>query len=211
MMILHRKQAVNVKAGYVKIGDECTSICVVNNPCKDFERCTPEDVSEGNKNGYNCTCEDPFTDKDGKCELKEEDKCDLDCGDGGTCMKTGNENSCKCKLGYILEQKDGNQSCVQYCGSQKWNEDNEDKSLCPGDCKSTETGFQCVCEGKYELDQESGRCKIKPLCDEDNDGYRNCSGKNALCKINEDEELGYECECPVGTEEVNDGKCVSLS
>ncbi|XP_076309254.1 uncharacterized protein LOC143224811 isoform X2 [Tachypleus tridentatus] len=204
-----RKTRCICKTGYVRIGSKCTSICVVNNPCKAFENCVLEDDSEDNKNGYSCTCEDPFTEKDGKCEVKEENECDVDCGDGGACVKSGDNNICRCKSGYIAEEKEGNQSCVHYCRSQAWNEDNKDKILCPGDCEPTETGFQCVCEGHYELDQESGSCKIKPLCDEDNEGYRNCSEKNAQCEINVDEELGYECKCPEGTE-VNDGKCVSL-
>ncbi|XP_022254915.1 fibrillin-1-like [Limulus polyphemus] len=190
-----------------KTGDCVPTFCETGrHNCKENEVCKA--ISDGDK-GYACTCSLPFVKQDNKCALPNIDECSdfVNCGVGGKCLKVNSQNKCFCQEGYVLE----NSICIEYCNSSSWMA-NPLRDICPSQHCDVGTGgnIRCKCGGIWEEDIDGFSCKLKPLCNGENEGKRTCSLENADCNLDETIAEGFSCTCPFGYRRDALGKCKAV-
>ena len=112
-------------------------------------------------------------------------------------------STCGCPGDCIQNGKREGSTCVEKCGSNRYENNNQECILCPIGCSICKSGSECSsCDSLYTLNPNSGECFVSSLCGDNNvdtgeecdfGGGVNGSGCNSVCGIEE----GWGC--PGGT------------
>ena len=82
--------------------------------------------------------------------------------------------------------------------------------LCPGGKVNGTDKRECVCGQGFKLNPSSLLCDLEPVCGKGGTKTAECSAKNALCLVDLQTPGQYKCDCPYGTEKLENGKCGDL-
>ena len=170
----------------------------------------------GESNRLICKCFEGYVSKNNSLECVKIDgfggQADLEqcskCNSRQLCIKTGDQVTCACKLGFSGE------SCEQtYC--EAGNKE-ELEGICGelgcnlNETTTSEPRFECNCDKRYtELDPKTGRCELIDICKTQTN---KCGSSNVNCwpmltTDNDQEVLTSFCGCGIGGTADAKGDC----
>ncbi|KAJ6224453.1 hypothetical protein RDWZM_002998 [Blomia tropicalis] len=190
------------KNGYVKDKSDTKKYsCKKPNLCesKFNNPCEQECKSVNTADGYECECFSGYQmNKNKHCvPVTEQLSCKPMC-DAIDSYCEVNTNVCKCRDGFEYKSNytdDGLDACVPK-QDQTFDECPGGKSIYVEKLKR----FTCNCSSNlYEWDTNLLTCKIKKICGENGEGFKECAKRNSLCILNNESDITksdlYHCDC----------------